>query len=69
MEASHLAVVPLIVVLAVPPDVLLIDDVVANSSAMAGDEATVGNKTTATVKAVAVDGVDILRGRGWGMPP
>ena len=57
MEATHLAIVPLVVVLTVPPDVLLIDDVVADPSAMAYGKAT------------AVDGVEFPRGRGWGMPP
>ena len=62
MEAAHLDVVPLIVVLAAPPGFLLIDNVV-NPLAMVDDEAM------AAFKAVAVDRVDILRGRGRGMPP
>ena len=56
VEAAHLAVVPLIVVLAAPPSVLLIGDVV-NPLAMVDDEAM------AAFKAMTVDGVDILRGR------
>ena len=46
MEAAHLAVVPLVVVLAALPGVLLNDDVVVNPSAMADG------------KAMAVDVVD-----------
>ena len=57
VKATHLAVVPLVVVLAVPPDVLLIGDVVADPSAIAYGKAT------------GVDGVEFPRGRGWDMPP
>ena len=63
MEATHLAVVLLVVVLAAPPGLLLIGDVVADPSAMAY------GKATATGKAMAVKGVEFPRGRGWGMPP
>ena len=57
VKEVHLAVVPLVVVLVVPPGVLPIGDVMANPSAVADDKAMAGGKAVAVVELIG--GVDI----------